>query len=87
MEKIKNAIITGANRGIGLATVKKFVENKINVWACMREPNPEIEEKFKMYEEEYGNKKRIEIIDSTTGSIGQALLVSKVADMINEDKE
>lgn len=54
MEKIKNAIITGANRGIGLATVKKFVENKINVWACMREPNPEIEEKFKMYEEEYG---------------------------------
>ena len=54
MEKIKNAIITGANRGIGLATVKKFVENRINVWACMREPNPEIEEKFKMYEEEYG---------------------------------
>ena len=40
-----------------------------------------------MYAEEYGNKKRIEIIDSTTGSIGQALLVSKVADMINEDKD
>lgn len=39
-----------------------------------------------MYEEENGNKKRIEIIDSTTGSIGQALLVSKVADMIDEDK-
>ena len=39
-----------------------------------------------MYEEEYGNKKRIEIIDSTTGSIGQALLVSEVANMINEDK-
>lgn len=39
-----------------------------------------------MYEEENGNKKRIEIIDTTTGSIGQALLVSKVANMINEDK-
>ena len=39
-----------------------------------------------MYEEEHGNKKRIEIIDSTTGSIGQALLVSKVANMIDEDK-
>lgn len=39
-----------------------------------------------MYEEENGNKKRIEIIDSTTGSIGQALLVSKVANMIDEDK-
>ena len=41
----------------------------------------------KMYEEENENKKRIEIIDSTTGSIGQALLVSKVADMIKEDKD
>lgn len=39
-----------------------------------------------MYEEENGNKKRIEIIDSTTGSIGQALLVSKVGNMINENK-
>ncbi|WP_455538477.1 DegV family protein [Terrisporobacter sp.] len=39
-----------------------------------------------MYEEENGNKKRIEIIDSATGSIGQALLVSKVANMIDEDK-
>ena len=40
-----------------------------------------------MYEEEFGNRKRIEIIDSTTGSIGQALLVSKIADMIEADKE
>ena len=40
-----------------------------------------------MYEEEHGNKKRIEIIDSTTGSIGQALLVSKIANMIDEDKD
>lgn len=40
-----------------------------------------------MYEEENGNKKRIEIIDSTTGSIGQALLISKISDMINADKD
>lgn len=39
-----------------------------------------------MYEEENKGKKRIEIIDSTTGSIGQALLVSKIANMIDEDK-
>lgn len=39
-----------------------------------------------MYEEENGSKKRIEVIDSTTGSIGQALLVSKIANMIDEDK-
>lgn len=53
MEKMKNAIITGANRGIGLATVRKFVENGINVWACMREPNLEMEREFKMFEEKY----------------------------------
>lgn len=41
----------------------------------------------KMYEEENGNKKRIEIIDSTTGSIGQALLISKISDMIDADKD
>ena len=40
----------------------------------------------KMYEEENGNKKRIEVIDSTTGSIGQALLISKIADMIKAEK-
>lgn len=40
-----------------------------------------------MYEEEHGNKKRIEIIDTTTGSIGQALLISKVADMVSAGKD
>ena len=38
------------------------------------------------FEELFGNKKRIEVIDSTTGSIGQALLISKIADMIEADK-
>lgn len=40
-----------------------------------------------MYEEENGNKKRIEVIDSTTGCIGQALLVSEIAKMIEQDKD
>lgn len=40
-----------------------------------------------IYEEENGNKKRIDIIDTTTGSIGQALLISKASNMINENKE
>ncbi len=50
----KNAIITGANRGIGFATLKKFVGNGINVWACMRIPNEETEKTFREYEENYG---------------------------------
>lgn len=38
---MKNAIITGANRGIGRALVKKFAENQCNIWACMRTPHNE----------------------------------------------
>lgn len=41
----------------------------------------------KIYEEENRNKKRIEIIDTTTGSIGQALLISKASNMIDENKD
>ena len=38
-----NTIITGANRGIGLAMVKKFAKNGCNVWACARKQNAEFE--------------------------------------------
>lgn len=48
-----NAIITGSNRGIGLATLQKFVEQGINVWACMRTPNKDIEDVFCEYSEKY----------------------------------
>ena len=37
--KNKNAIITGANRGIGLETLKVFAKNGSNIWACIRNPN------------------------------------------------
>ena len=36
MLKGKNAIITGARRGIGRATVEVFARNGANVWACAR---------------------------------------------------
>ena len=41
--KEKNVIITGSNRGIGLAIVRKFAENGWNIWACARKPNTEFE--------------------------------------------
>ncbi len=34
--KAKNYVITGANRGIGLAILKKVSSDGYNVWACMR---------------------------------------------------
>ena len=34
--KGKYAIVTGANRGIGLATVRLFAQKGCNIWACAR---------------------------------------------------
>lgn len=42
MLKYKNAIITGARRGIGRATVEVFAKNGANIWACARK----FDEKF-----------------------------------------
>lgn len=39
--KGKNAIITGANRGIGKATLEIFAKNGANIWACSRRENDE----------------------------------------------
>lgn len=40
----KTAIITGANRGIGLATVEVFAEQKAAIWACARSQSNEFED-------------------------------------------
>jgi 3-oxoacyl-[acyl-carrier protein] reductase len=42
----KNAVITGANRGIGFAIVQKFAENGCNIWACARKKSAVFEEKI-----------------------------------------
>ncbi len=39
----KNAIITGANRGIGYELLKTFTKAGYNVWACVRKKNEEFE--------------------------------------------
>ena len=50
----KNAIITGANRGIGYATLELFAQEGCNVWACIRKPNEEFELKIKGLSDKYG---------------------------------
>lgn len=50
----KNAIITGANRGIGYATLKLFAQEGCNVWACIRKQNEEFELQIKGLSDKYG---------------------------------
>lgn len=42
----KTAVITGANRGIGLATVEVFAEQNAVIWACARTQSDEFEDKI-----------------------------------------
>lgn len=41
--KGKNAIITGANRGIGFATLEQFAKEGCNIWACIRQKNDQFD--------------------------------------------
>lgn len=50
----KNVIITGANRGIGLASVHRFAENGWNVWACARKQNAEFGTEMSRSAERFG---------------------------------
>lgn len=52
--KGKNAIITGANRGIGRKTVEIFAQNGANIWACARKKSEEFENEINKLSKEYG---------------------------------
>lgn len=52
--KGKNAIITGARSGIGLATVKLFAQNGCNCWAVIHREDEQFLSDIKQLEEEYG---------------------------------
>jgi len=53
MLKEKNAIITGARRGIGRATVEVFAKNGANVWACARAKDEAFEADMSQLAEKY----------------------------------
>lgn len=53
MLKGKNAIITGARRGIGRATVEAFASFGANVWACARMQDDAFEEDMQQLSDKY----------------------------------
>ena len=56
MLKNKLALITGANRGIGLSILKKFSENGADIIACARSKNDEFEKLIFDISQKYKNK-------------------------------
>ena len=54
MLQSKNAIITGARSGIGLATLQLFAQNGCNCWAVIHRDDNEFLNKIKQLEEAYG---------------------------------
>ncbi len=52
--KGKNAVVTGSNRGIGLATLKLFAKEGCNIWACARKRNEEFEKTIQELSCKYG---------------------------------
>lgn len=53
MLKEKNAIVTGANGGIGRAILKNFAQNGAGIWACARKPDPDFERYLSSLSEQY----------------------------------
>lgn len=53
MLKNKNAVITGARRGIGRATVEAFAAHGANIWACARAQNDAFEVDMRSIAEKY----------------------------------
>ena len=48
----KNAIITGARSGIGLATLKLFAQKGVNCWAVVHRNDTEFGEQIQLLQEQ-----------------------------------
>ena len=65
MLKGKIAVITGANRGIGWATVEKFAAHRACVWACARKQTEVFEKQIEDLAEKYSTQVRPLYFDVT----------------------
>lgn len=78
----KTAIITGANRGIGLATVEVFAEQGAVIWACARTKSDEFEDKIKELSD-----KNAAMITPVYFDITEEAMVKNAIKMIGENSK
>ena len=65
--KNKLALVTGANRGIGLSVIKKFSENGANIIACARKKNQQFEQEIINISKKFNNQINIVYFDLSKG--------------------
>lgn len=81
----KNAIITGAARGIGAATVEAFAAEGANVWAFARTQSPAFEARCKALAERYGVWVKPIYADMTDEAAVTAAIKQAMADKLPLD--
>ncbi len=87
MIKGKTALVTGANRGIGLSIVKKFLENQCNVIACTRKSDAESLKNLNELNNEFPKKIKIysfdlKGLDENNSSLNKLLEENKNIDIL-----
>lgn len=78
----KNAVVTGANRGIGLSIVETFARNGSNVWACARKETPEFLRNMKDVANRHGVEVRTVFFDmADSNAMSKAIRTMRAARM------
>ena len=79
--KNKTALITGASKGIGFATLKLFAENKVNIIACSKSKNQKFTKSLKDLSKKYRVK-----IDQFNFDISNYNSIKKFYDQITKQQ-
>ena len=80
---MKNVLITGANRGLGLGLVKKYLENNEKVFCTTR--NISKSKELKLLKEKHTNNLEIcelDLLDKNSPNILSNFLVNKPIDLL-----
>lgn len=80
--KVKNAIVTGASGGIGMAVLEEFAARGVNIWACVNRKNEEFEAKVQKLAKKNGIWIRTCYFDMSDST----LVAAAIKEIIKEKK-